>query len=374
MNDYSGDNEDLYFSGPFIRNNLDPGVAYARYNSYDLIYGYKRYLIMSLTGCQIDEETNSINAFYDFLFNDQGSQRPATPTYVTVDGSTEARLLNWNDNTCPDVVEYENIRWGSNDEWDLFENNEDGFRIYRKAMGSGEEWDCTINNYNLIHTTNQDVTSYLDNTPLQPGRYSYVVVAFNQDGNSIPKAQITVDCSSLSRVDNITFEDHVVDNFEFHSARYNITAGAPYTFNIPQNAEATFCAGEEIVLKPGFTSENGSEFAAKIETCEPCAEESPPLEKAAIAKNIYDSHSVDNTIKILSIIPNPSKSKTIVNYTQRKRDNVHLYITNILGEHINSLIFNSNNNKAVQSIEFDVSKIPSGLYLFNFTVWKLLCY
>ncbi|MFA7626276.1 MAG: hypothetical protein WCZ17_04445, partial [Candidatus Kapaibacterium sp.] len=288
FHNYSGDNEDLSFSGAFLRNNLDYGVAYARYNNYALIDGYKRVLLMSLDNYQINEKTASINAFYNSLFNNQGVQRPATPTQLEITGDYNSRYLFWNDNTCPDEMNIPTLG-GWSDFYTFFQNNETGFRIYRKPMGPTEEWDGTVNNFSLIQTTVEDIISISDNSVLSPGRYCYVVVAFNAGGNSIPKAHKIIECSQSATPSEIAVNedmDNVLRNF---AASNLIEVANLNETNIFNNSNITFCSGQEIVFNPGTTIESGSSVRAYINNCPGCSYSSdPPLFKSNKYENFSD--------------------------------------------------------------------------------------
>ena len=72
---------------------------------------------------------------------------------------------------------------------DIVENNEHGFKIYRKQADSS--WDGTLASYTHIGTVGSDVVTYTDDDDLT-GRYSYVVTSYNGGGNALPWAETSI--------------------------------------------------------------------------------------------------------------------------------------------------------------------------------------
>ncbi|MCK6544075.1 T9SS type A sorting domain-containing protein [bacterium] len=174
---YTGDNDDISLSAAFLISKF-----ISRYNVLGQLIGdthieaYRNALINSTES----KYHPSINALYNSLILKSGSALPSTPTSLSVSGSPNSRTLSWNDNTCPSEYTY-GIYW-----FDIIENQEQGFRIYRKATNS--VWDGTLNGYSLIGSVGTNVTSWTDSTYLV-GKQSYVVVAFNTAGNSRPQVE-----------------------------------------------------------------------------------------------------------------------------------------------------------------------------------------
>ena len=75
--------------------------------------------------------------------------------------------------------------------------------------------------------------------------------------SSIPP---TFDHSNVS-LKSITVDNNRIDNY-FASTK--LSAGEPNYFIVPENKSSTFNSNNEIILKPGFHSENGSYFRAYI--------------------------------------------------------------------------------------------------------------
>ena len=64
----------------------------------------------------------------------------------------------------------------------------------------------------------------------------------------------------------LTFDEYTVTNnrTEDYYADIKITAGGLSSFTIPENKSASFSAGTEIILKPGFHAIAGSDFKASV--------------------------------------------------------------------------------------------------------------
>lgn len=60
---------------------------------------------------------------------------------------------------------------------------------------------------------------------------------------------------------NVTVTDDLVNNY---FATNSIVAGSPYFYIIPSSKESIFNSDNEIILKPGFEAQSGSEFKAYI--------------------------------------------------------------------------------------------------------------
>ncbi len=184
---YSGDNDDISFSGAFLLNRFSsryvPGYFGLRANTH--IESYK----LSLLDALPNHMDVSVNALYDALILGNGSARPATPTTLQVGGNQSTRTLTWNDTTCPGIVSFLDES-NSTRAFDLVENNEQGFHIYRKAVSNSWTWDGTLSGYALVGTAGPNATSWTDNVYLT-GRHSYVTVAYN-GGDAIPQAEQTI--------------------------------------------------------------------------------------------------------------------------------------------------------------------------------------
>jgi hypothetical protein len=177
---YSGDNDDLSLSGSTLLNRIQ-----YRWNilgeliAPTHVEAYKNALINGVDS----KYHSSINALYNSIINQSGNAYSATPSILNISGNSSSRILSWNDNTAPTYYS-----WGYHNV-DIVENNEQGFKIFRKATTAS--WDGTLNGYTLVGTVGQNTTTWTDNTSLSGG-HSYVVVANNNTGNSLPRTEHSV--------------------------------------------------------------------------------------------------------------------------------------------------------------------------------------
>ena len=65
---------------------------------------------------------------------------------------------------------------------------------------------------------------------------------------------------------SLVFQDYVVTNnrIEDYFAESQIITGSPYTFTVPPTKKSSLNSNNEIIFKPGFHAELGSEFRAYI--------------------------------------------------------------------------------------------------------------
>lgn len=123
----------------------------------------------------------SIDALYDWMFlsSPPHPARSATATELTVMGDWNSRTLNWIDNTSPAIFTWDFRTWN-------IENNpEAGFKIYRKV--AGDEADYSLSNYRVAGRVAANVTTWTDPIDLDSGTYAYIVTAFNSGGDSAPR-------------------------------------------------------------------------------------------------------------------------------------------------------------------------------------------
>jgi len=222
---YRGDNEDLGQPFGYPARLLLSATAHAlvterrgtvndpytvRRVPYINVYRYNGYLpaVNMLYPKTFWYHQNSINAMYDFLTSDARLQRSATPAKLTVtsDNPPMYRDITWIDTTGPSDIVYNPEAGMGAGSITLYRNNEAEFSIWRKKVET-TPWVWNMmdgkldGEYQEIARVGQDVETYRDETPLQPGLYSYVVTArnylypgvFNAYARSIPKAEATIE-------------------------------------------------------------------------------------------------------------------------------------------------------------------------------------
>ena len=100
--------------------------------------------------------------------------------------------------------------------------------------------------------------------------YFQQIIDFYKDGNFVERRFVgpSYVSSIPSEFDHsvLTFNDYTVTNnrIEDYFATIRIIAGGANLFRIPAEKNASFNTYDEVILKPGFHAEKGSEFRASI--------------------------------------------------------------------------------------------------------------
>ncbi len=179
---YSGDNDDLTISGATI---LDAVIARRSSNPSGTLIGGTSInsFRLGLRALMSEPELSSLETLYDWYIMGEDSARPATSTTLQVSGNYESRTLFWNDNTSPDRFTWSGD--GFSFIFDIVENNETGFKIYRKQGDTTT--DRLVGNYTEVGSVGSDVTTWIDPSVLEAGTYTYLVTAYGDGGVSAPR-------------------------------------------------------------------------------------------------------------------------------------------------------------------------------------------
>ena len=229
---YVGDNDDLNFSGSWILDRLYWNAFYPPIGTTQ-VHSFKNGLLYGTSS----DLVASINALYSSIILQSGNAKPATPTSLLINSSL--RNLQWNDNTCPSSLQYQ--REGSSSTFYYYpvQNQEQGFQIYRKQGGG--TWDYTLNGYTHVATVSTNTTNWTDETYLI-GTYSYVVVAYNSAGVSLPKAQAIVTYTEGEIRSNVTMsgEVNISNSITVYSgATLTIAPGATLSLSLAPLSSST---------------------------------------------------------------------------------------------------------------------------------------
>jgi hypothetical protein len=129
---------------------------------------------------------------------------------------------------------------------------------------------------------------------------------------------------------------------------------------IPSGATSEYVAHKEVVLRPGFTAENGCDFVARIEPCAECEEErgqNHPMEvtnatpRRDVARNV--STTTNGTLRLH---PNPTGGTLTVETTSPIRE---ITVYDLSGR----VMMTANGGDAISVM--DVSSLPNGIYLLR---------
>lgn len=179
------------------------------------------------------------------------------------------------------------------------------------------------------------------------------------------------------------FTNLVIQNRTFYSAQHRyqpenkVTVQAGNTIEtsgsviIKSGSEYKFTAGQQIILKPGFHAEAGSNFTATIEPCKLVANKISSKNETTIDSLIEEKTIVyKHKTEILDLelqtsvfaFPNPSRIFTTIEYSLANEDFVSIEIYDINGILITTLMDKKQHKKGIYQIYFDTSNLSSGLY------------
>ncbi len=379
---YIGDNDDINLSGSFILNKLAD-----RYNILGQLLGSSHIesFKIALTNSLNTQQGNSVQALYNWFILQNGIAKSATPTVLNISGNFSSRTLTWNDNTSQSVYSYPR-EGGYTPFYDIVENQELNFRIYRKP--SSGTWDGTLNGYSLVGTVAQNITSYNDNTQLA-GNYSYVVVSYNSAGNSIPKAEKSVYYPPTLTA-TMSGPSYLASG---QSGTFVVTAsgGTPpysyaWSYYVYCNAPVTNPNGGGTIEPNAFPCgywfnisnttntvtriSDGRSFQMKCIVRD--ANNSTVTVTKDVGGSLSKSMAMDSTNRItneiktelLNNFPNPFNPSTIIKYSLKDEGRVTVKIFNTLGEEIRTLVdeikLSGNYN-----LEFNANNLPSGVYIYR---------
>ena len=227
--DYVGDNDDLTLTAATLLERIPErwtGTGLTTLRADTNIESYRD----ALLGVLDDQHDASLNALYNSLVLRTGQARSATATALSISGDHDSRSLCWSDNSATSAV----MEWTEGTEnrarIDVDENNEEGFRIFRKS-GDLELWDGTLTGYTELDSVGQDVTSWTDDVDLETGTYRYIVTAYNGGGNSIPRTEAPVIVIAPPPNESPTQPEGLA---EVSVAENTRTTGASYTSTDPE--------------------------------------------------------------------------------------------------------------------------------------------
>jgi len=128
---------------------------------------------------------------------------------------------------------------------------------------------------------------------------------------------------------------------------------SPYTgekATVSANTKASFDAGDYIDLNPGFIAEYKSRFDAYIDGCGGIS--APKIK------------SVNNPIT-LSNYPNPFNGETSIAFELPKESKVTLFVTDMMGKTVTTLLDNELQIEGSNTITFNGSNYPPGMYYYT---------
>ena len=134
---------------------------------------------------------------------------------------------------------------------------------------------------------------------------------------------------------------------------------------IPSGAISEYVAHKEVVLRPGFTAENGCDFVARIDPCAECEEErgqNHPTQVANVTPRRDVARNITPTPNTLRLHPNPTGSTLTVESASPIRE---ITVYDLSGR-----VMMTANGGIVEtchgaSLQMDVSSLQGGIYLLR---------
>lgn len=178
---YSGDNDDLSFAPRSILDKVTSAEDSGPLS--DMIPNLRNLFLASAPAAA----ASSLSALYNWTFAKTGQPRSPTPTTLNVNTQSGEPSLSWNNNASPASI---GIPGGGATLCtyqidDLYYNLPTSFRIWTKQTEG--TWNGTLTDYSEVGSVAPDVFGWQDPSFDQPT--SYVVVARNNGGQSLPSAE-----------------------------------------------------------------------------------------------------------------------------------------------------------------------------------------
>lgn len=173
--------------------------------------------------------------------------------------------------------------------------------------------------------------------------------------------------TSYCTVDQIVTNNVVAPNSDNRQASNSITA----TNIINNDATATYHAGAQVKLSPGFRAAAGSVFRAYIQGCTSTFSAQAKSSDALVQYDYRDDapatapeSAADGS---LQIIPNPLSRASEFQYTLASSQVVSLKVVDMMGQDVSVVIPREHKQAGTHTVTFESSNLRSGLYLVVLT-------
>jgi hypothetical protein len=151
-----------------------------------------------------------------------------------------------------------------------------------------------------------------------------------------------------------------------YQAFQNIKVADLNNVTIDNNANVELVAGNEIVLKPGFSTEPGAEFVARIDNVSPCSTPGATSFKRPATDWINEENIIKDTQDdILTFAyPNPSKDYITIGCLNKGYDEASIIISDINGKNVYSGSATYISKEQIRHI-VNIRDFPTGTYVFT---------
>lgn len=181
---------------------------------------------------------------------------------------------------------------------------------------------------------------------------------------NVNQKDIRIDCPA-----NITVTDNPAAG-TYQARERVVTSG---NVVIAPATTARFLAGEDIVMTDGFWAQHGSDFIARIQTCNHCAGSKP--ESVAAEKenkprvNFYEDPADARSMSITdgsgmnaSVLPNPFSSQLTVNFEVATPGAVLIELIDVTGRLVSAVYQNDRMEAGMHRATLAAGQLPTGMY------------
>lgn len=155
-------------------------------------------------------------------------------------------------------------------------------------------------------------------------------------------------CSSCCNYTQAILNGNLSTNYS--AENYIISPPENGSAVVQANKNVTMKAGEYIKLLPGFTAKYGCDFLAIIDDC-----------NNASAPKIG---SLTNALTLRNF-PNPFSGKTTIEFELPNDSKATLFVTDMIGKKVATLLDNEAQAKGYHTVNFDGSNYPPGMYYYT---------
>jgi hypothetical protein len=181
---------------------------------------------------------------------------------------------------------------------------------------------------------------------------------------NVNQKDIRIDCPA-----NITVTDNPAAG-TYQARQRVVTSGNVVV--LPATT-ARFFAGEDIVMTDGFWARQGSDFIARIQTCNHCAgskPESVAAEKENKPKvNFYEDpadarsrNKTDGSGLNASVMPNPFSDQLTVNFEVTEPGPVLIELIDLTGRLVATIYQNNRTESGMHRVTHTANNLPAGMY------------
>lgn len=170
------------------------------------------------------------------------------------------------------------------------------------------------------------------------------------------------DCHGTN-LEAVQVEDFIRVGFPYFNASEDLTSN----LIIGTGTVASFRAGENVTLLPGFEIKKGGILEVKIEDCNTL-----PFVEEYVDNRTSEQVSQEplNTSTTLHCFPNPFQKSTVIEYQLTENTSIDMKLYNITGNLVQQIIKPQQQITGKHQLELNASNIPNGIYYLRMKAGK----